>query len=178
MALVERVGGFLGADVGVPEREGLIAAVERAGLVAEAEVVLVAGHLLGDGEAAELEAYGATHGVGGDDVAGEIANDEAEGIALDADFERGGAEADGGIVLHRLHVDGFRARGGENCPGSVFGKSAGSDAHAEDVVAKGCDAQSRCAGLDFNAVAQGLGTGYGIECCRGLRGGGLRRRGR
>ena len=69
-ALVERVGRFLRADVGVPEREGLLAAIEGSGLVAEAEVVLVAGHLAGDGEAAELELHGAANGVGGNDFSG------------------------------------------------------------------------------------------------------------
>ena len=109
--LVERVGRFLRADVGVPQREGLVAAVEGSSFVAEAEVVFASRHLLGDGEAAELEADGPAHGVGGDDVAGEIADDETQRIALDADFDRGGAEADGSIVLNRLDVDRLGARG-------------------------------------------------------------------
>ena len=45
-ALVERIDRFLRTDVGIPERVGLIPAIEGAGLVAEAEVVFVGRHLL------------------------------------------------------------------------------------------------------------------------------------
>src|ERR1035437_2280506 len=74
-AFVERVDRFLGTDVGVPERIGLIPAVEGTSLVAEAKIMLVGRHLLGNGETIELEFHVAAHGVGGDDVAREIAND-------------------------------------------------------------------------------------------------------
>ena len=63
--------------------------------------MLVAGHGLVDGKAAQLEFGGAANGIGGDDVAGEIANHQAQRIALNADIERGGAEADGCGVLRR-----------------------------------------------------------------------------
>ena len=84
--------------------------------------MFVAGHLFGDGEAAELESHGAADGVGGDDVSGEITDDDAQGIALHADLERRGAEADGGGVVDRLHVDGLAARLGKYGPGSVLGE--------------------------------------------------------
>src|ERR1035441_2692373 len=47
-AFIERVDGFLRTDVGVPECEGLIPAVERSRFVAEAKIMLVARHLLGE----------------------------------------------------------------------------------------------------------------------------------
>ena len=121
------------------------------------------GHLFGDGEAAELESDGAAGGVGGDDVAGKIANHQAQGIALHSDLQRRGSKAHGGGVLDGLHVDGFAARPGKYRPGSVLGESAGRDAHSNDIVTECGDAQSRDASLDFNTVAQRLGTGYGFD---------------
>ena len=163
-ALVERVGGFLRSHVGVPESQSLLAAIEGSSLVAKAEVVLVAGHLARDGEAAELELHGAANGVGGDDFSAEIADDDTERIALHANFKRGGAEAHGGGVVDRFHVDGFAAGLGENGPGSVLGKIAvGRNAHADNVVAQRRDAKSGRARLQFNAVAQRMRTGYGFE---------------
>src|SRR5260370_9411170 len=97
-------------------------AIESASVVAEAEVVLPGRHLLGDRESTELEANGAAHGVGGDDVAGEIANDDAEGIALHPNIERRGMEAHRSVVLRRLNVDRFTACTGEDCPGGVLGE--------------------------------------------------------
>ena len=132
--------------------------------------MFVAGHGLVDRKAPELEFGGAANRVGGDDVAGEIANHQAEGIALDADVERRGAEADRGGILHGLHGDGLAARRGKDRPGSVLGESARGDAHAENVVSEGGDAQTRRAGLNFNAVPQGMGTGYGFERSDVLRG--------
>ena len=163
-ALVKRVGGFLRADVGVPESEGLLAAIEGSGFVAEAEIVLVAGHFAGNGEAPELKLHGAAHGIGGDDFSGEIANNDAERIALHANLKRGGAEADGGGVVDWLHVDGLGPRLGQNGPGSVLGQIAvGRNAHADDVVAKRGDAKNRGGRLQFNAVVQRMGAGNGFE---------------
>ncbi len=50
------------------------------------------------------------------------------------------------------------------------GKRRWGDAHAEDVVAQGGDAQTRRAGLNFNAITPGLETGYRFERNVGLRG--------
>src|SRR5271167_2705474 len=108
-ALIKWVDRFLRTDVGVPERVGLIPAVKRSCLVAQSEKMLVAWHLLGNGETSELECYGAADGVGGNDVAREVANNEAKRTALDTDIERGGAEAYGGGVLGRLNIDGLAA---------------------------------------------------------------------
>ena len=102
-ALINRIDRFLGADVRVPERVSLVSAVECAGLVAQAEIVFVARHGLVDGEAPELEFGGAANRVGGDDVAGEIANHQSQRSALNPDIERRGAEADGRGILRRLH---------------------------------------------------------------------------
>jgi hypothetical protein len=56
--------------------------------------MFVGGHVLIDGEAPQLEeGGGATGSVGGDYVAIEVANDEAEGSALNADVQRRGTEA-------------------------------------------------------------------------------------
>ena len=77
------------------KRVGLISAIEGASLVAETEVVLVGGHGLVDGKAAQLEFRGASDGIGGNDVSGEIADDQAERVALDADIKRRGTETDG-----------------------------------------------------------------------------------
>ncbi len=56
--------------------------------------MFVGGHVLVDGEAPQLEeGGGATGSVGGDYVAIEVANDEAEGSALNADVQRRGTEA-------------------------------------------------------------------------------------
>ena len=110
------------------------------------------------------EFSGSSECVGGDDVSGEIANDEAQRIALYADIERGGAEADGCGVLDRLYFNGFGAWAGEDRPGGVLGEGgAGGDTHADEVVAEGRDAQLRQACLNLNAVVQRLGAGYRIE---------------
>ena len=76
--LVDGVGGLLPAEgVGVPHGEGLAAAIERAGLVAEAEEVVVEGAGLGDGEAVALPLDGG--GVLLEDGAGEVGDGEAGG---------------------------------------------------------------------------------------------------
>src|SRR6202041_4054105 len=55
-ALVERVSRFLIAiGVGVPQSERLVAAIQRSGFVAEAEVMLVGWHDLADMESVSLE---------------------------------------------------------------------------------------------------------------------------
>ena len=102
-ALINGIDRFLGADVRIPEGVGLVSAVESARFVAQSEIVFVARHGLVDGEAAQLEFGGAANGVGGDDVAGEIANHQSQRIALNPDIERCGAEADGRGILRRLH---------------------------------------------------------------------------
>ena len=93
-AFIDGVGGFMETNVSVPQSVCLISAVERTGFVPEAEVMLVSGHRLIDGETLGKEGGGATDSVGGDYVASEIANDEAERSALNADVERCGTEAD------------------------------------------------------------------------------------
>ena len=133
--------------------------------------MFVGRHLLGDGESAELEAGGAADGVGGDDVAGEIADDQAKGIAFDAEVESGSAEADRGGILQRLNVDRLGASGGEDRPRCVLRERAWSDADAEDVWAERSDPQGRGAGVEFDAVALCLGTDDGVECHSGLRSG-------
>src|SRR5216684_1326719 len=115
-ALINRIDGFLEAHVSIPECEGLISAVEGAGFVPEAEVMLFGGDALGDGETAESECSGATDSVGGNYVAAEVANDEAERRALNADVKRRGTEADRGNISARLHVDGLSARCRKDCP--------------------------------------------------------------
>ncbi len=93
------------------------------------------------------------------------------GLRSTADVERCGAEANGGSVLRRLHIHRFAARLRKDCPRSVFGKIlAWGDAHADDVIAKGSDAQACRTGLNLNAVALGRGSGYGLERSIGLRG--------
>src|SRR4029077_11064215 len=98
-AFIDGVDGFLEADVSIPERVGLASAVEGTGLVPESEVMLIGGHVLGDGEApGQEEGGGATDRVGGDYVAIEVANDKAEGSALNADVKRRGTKADPGGI--------------------------------------------------------------------------------
>jgi hypothetical protein len=127
--------------------------------------MLVGGHVLVDGEAPELEeGGGVTDGVGGDYVAIEVANDEAERSALHADVKRRGTEADRGGISARLHIDGLAARSRKDRPGSVLGESAtGGNAYAEDVVSEGDDAQTCRICLKLNAIAEGLGTGYRFD---------------
>ena len=134
-ALINRIDGFLEANVSISECEGLISAVEGAGLVPESEVMLFGGHALGDGETAEIECGGAIDSVGGNYVAAEVANDEAERRALNADIERRGTESDRGSISARLHIDGLAARSRKDGPGSILGQSATrGNAYAEDIV--------------------------------------------
>jgi len=126
--------------------------------------MLVGGHVLVDGEAPELEGGGATDSVGGDYVAIEVANHEAERSALNADVKRRGTEADRGGISTRLHSDGLAARSRKDRPGSVLGESATSgNAYAEDIVSEGDDAQTCRTCLNLNAIAKGLGTGYRFD---------------
>ena len=69
--------------------------------------MFIGGHGFVDGETAEPEFSGAANRIRRNDVAGEIADDQAEGIALHPDVQRRGAETDEGGVLRRLrlHVD-------------------------------------------------------------------------
>jgi hypothetical protein len=109
---VDGVGGFLPAvGVGVPVGEGFVAAVEGAGLVAEAEVVLVFRGLFVDAELGAVELDGAGGEVVGDDGAGVVGDGDAEGMALDLDVEFGGREAGGGGGVFRGD-GGFGGAGG------------------------------------------------------------------
>ena len=127
-----------------------------------------------DGEAAEGELCGAGDGIFTDDFSGEVADDDAEGVALDADFESGGAEADRGGVGDGLDVDGLFADGGVDGPGGVFGEGGvGGFANADDVVAEGGDADLCGTGLHGDAVGEGFDIGEssdhdGLGCIRSL----------
>jgi hypothetical protein len=127
--------------------------------------MFLGGHVLVDGEAPELEeGCGAIDSVGGDYVAIEVANDEAEGSALNADVKRRGTEAYRSGISAGLHIDGLAARSRKDRPGRVLGESAtGGNAYAEDVVPEGDDAQTRRTCLNLNAIAKGLGTGYRFD---------------
>ena len=86
-APVERIGGFLEpVGIGVPHGEGLATAVERAGLVAQSEDMLVGAKFLTDGEAAEIQGDGDRSGsVGGEPTPGRIGDGEATIRLVDAD---------------------------------------------------------------------------------------------
>jgi hypothetical protein len=126
--------------------------------------MLVGGHVLVDREAPELEGGGPTDSVGGDYVAIEVPNDEAERSAFNADLKRRGTEADRGSISARLHIDGLAAGSRKDRPGSVLGESAtGGNAYAEDVVSEGDNAQTCGTSLNRNAIAEGLGSGYRFD---------------
>ena len=140
-ALVEGVCGFLWADIGVPQRKRLFAAVKRSGFVAKSVEVLIDSHFLVDGKTAEAEFRRLAQSVGAEDFAGEIAHNQAQGIAFYPNLEGRGAEADGGGVLMRLGIHGLHfnrvgARGGKYRPRGIFRKrGSGGDADAQDVFA-------------------------------------------
>jgi len=95
---------------------------EGTGLVAEAEVMLVGGHVLVDGEAPELEGSGATDCVGGNHVALERSRTtkrrDLRSTRTSSTVVR---KPDRGRILARLHIDTLVARCGKHRPGSVLG---------------------------------------------------------
>ena len=137
-ALVDRVRRLLPAErVGVPHGERLTAAVERAGLVAETEEVVVkcAGLAHGEARAVPLD----RRGVALQDVALHVGHGELQ-LGVDADAQRFCGEAVG--FVHDCNDCCARFR--QNGPGCVFGFIVGSPcAHAEHVVAE-CGDLQRC----------------------------------
>jgi len=168
--LVDGVCGLLPTEaVGVPHGESFAVAVEGAGLVAEAEEMVVEGLGLGDGEAVGREGDG--EGVGLEDVAVEIGDGEAE-VGGDGDAQARGAEGVG------LGCDG-NARGagvGEYGPGRVFsGMAVGEDANAEDVGSESVDSQGEGGVGEFDAGGSVGGGGEidgALRCEEGREGAG------
>jgi len=121
--------------------------------------MLVGGHVLVDGESTELEeGGGATDSVGGDYAAIEVANDEAERSALNANVKRCGMEADRGGTSARLNIDGLAARSSKDRPGSVLGESAtGGNASAPEVVTAGVEPQVAGAPLGVPDLRKQIG---------------------
>ena len=143
--LVDGVGGFLPAEVvGVPHGESFAVAVERAGLVAKAEEVVVKGLGL-----LHLEAVGAVlhrDGVFLQDVPLEV-HDRQPQLRRNDHAQRTGGKAQ----LVWLNRGAGRAAGREHGPGGVFRRLAGGpDSNPEDVRAQRVDSQRQRVPMHFD----------------------------
>src|SRR5579862_1548315 len=116
--------------------------------------MLVARHLLGDGEATELKSNRAASGIGRNHVARKIENDDPNRTTFNTHFKRGRAESHKRCVFNRMYVDRLAVCSGQHGPGSVLGKTAGSYTHSDNIIAQPGNSQRRRARPEFNYIPE------------------------
>src|SRR5882672_1330046 len=151
---VKRVRGLLPAElIGVPVREGAIATVHGAALVAEAEVIFIERHLFPGVNALSIPGHRQTGFVREQYISGGVIEIDEQGRFLN----RGDHVSCNNSQLFWSFFY-FYGRGiwrFDQRPGGVLRKSAvGSEAHAEDAIAEGRDADFGGSSGQLDAIFQ------------------------
>ena len=154
--LVDRVVRFLPAKkVRIPHRVGVIAAVHRAGFVAETEITLLGRHSLPGVDVRAVPSHRQGRLVGKKNIACRVRESDQQRRFLDDDNDAAHRHAQLGLAI--FDVDRRRLRRLDHRPGKIFGKGTlRREANANHAVAKSCNAHFCGTGGQFDAVLKFL----------------------
>ena len=165
-AFIERVAALLEAVlIGVPHLERAAPAIQRAGLVAKAEVVLVRRHAFVDAKAVSMKLNRTR--VLQQNVSVVVFHCQAKRGSIRRDLQQFGVKA----YFVFLFVCGYGCSAGactrKDGPRGIFRESLGArDADAENVIAQSRDLDACRSIANFHSVWQSLRTGHTIQADR------------